>query len=158
MERPRANRAIHPVRTAAPKRATRRAFAFATQNTVLTDSAGWTSAPQMNRVGVFRPTIEIPFAWIVVCRSCHNARMPALRPVPLALVLAMVAAAQESISLPTDDGGRVCADLYGQGTRAVVLAHGGRFNKESWRAQANALAAEGFHVLAIDFRGFGCST
>jgi len=70
----------------------------------------------------------------------------------------MVTAAQQTISFPTEDGGRVCADLYGQGTHAVVLAHGGRFNKESWRDQANALVSEGFRVLAIDFRGFGCST
>jgi pimeloyl-ACP methyl ester carboxylesterase len=84
--------------------------------------------------------------------------MSVLRPVPLALVLTTVAAAQETISFPTEDGGRVCADLYGQGTHAVVLAHGGRFNKESWRDQANALVSEGFRVLAIDFRGFGCST
>jgi pimeloyl-ACP methyl ester carboxylesterase len=76
---------------------------------------------------------------------------------PLALVLTTVAAVQ-TISFPTEDGGRVCADLYGQGTHAVVLAHGGRFNKESWREQAQVLAAEGFRVLAIDFRGFGCST
>jgi pimeloyl-ACP methyl ester carboxylesterase len=76
---------------------------------------------------------------------------------PLALVLSTVAAVQ-TISFPTEDGGRVCADLYGQGTHAVVLAHGGRFNKESWREQAQGLAAEGFRVLAIDFRGFGCST
>jgi pimeloyl-ACP methyl ester carboxylesterase len=76
---------------------------------------------------------------------------------PLALVLATMAAVQ-TISFPTEDGGRVCADLYGQGTRAVVLAHGGRFNKESWREQAQVLASEGFRVLAIDFRGFGCST
>jgi pimeloyl-ACP methyl ester carboxylesterase len=69
-----------------------------------------------------------------------------------------MAAAQQSISFPTEDGGRVCADLSGQATRAVVLAHGGRFNKESWRVQANALVSEGFRVLAIDFRGFGCST
>jgi pimeloyl-ACP methyl ester carboxylesterase len=67
-------------------------------------------------------------------------------------------AAVQTISFPTEDGGRVCADLYGQGTHAVVLAHGGRFNKESWREQAQVLAAEGFRVLAIDFRGFGCST
>ena len=40
----------------------------------------------------------------------------------------------------------------------VMLAHGGRFNKESWREQARALVSEGFRVLAIDFRGFGCST
>jgi pimeloyl-ACP methyl ester carboxylesterase len=29
---------------------------------------------------------------------------------------------------------------------------------ESWRAQAEVLASKGFEVLAIDFRGFGCST
>jgi pimeloyl-ACP methyl ester carboxylesterase len=80
------------------------------------------------------------------------------RPVSLAFVLTTIAAAQQNISFPTDDGGRVCADLYGQGTSAVVLAHGGRFNKESWRDQARALASERFRVLAFDFRGFGCST
>jgi pimeloyl-ACP methyl ester carboxylesterase len=84
--------------------------------------------------------------------------MPCFRFVELTLVLTMGAAAQQSISFPTEDGGRVCADLYGQGTRAVVLAHGGRFNKESWRPQAKALVPGGFRVLAIDFRGFGCST
>ncbi len=84
--------------------------------------------------------------------------MSLLRAAPLALVLTALAAAQETVSFPTEDGGRVCADLYGQGARAVVLAHGGRFNKESWRVQAQALASEGFRVLAIDFRGFGCST
>jgi pimeloyl-ACP methyl ester carboxylesterase len=39
-----------------------------------------------------------------------------------------------------------------------VLAHGGRFNKESWQEQARALVSKGFRILAIDFRGFGCST
>src|SRR3984957_1780304 len=77
--------------------------------------------------------------------------------IPLALALTTTAAVQ-TISFPTEDGGRVCADLYGQGPRAVVLAHGGRFNKESWREQAQILAADGFRILAIDFRGFGCST
>jgi pimeloyl-ACP methyl ester carboxylesterase len=76
---------------------------------------------------------------------------------PLALVLTTLAAVQ-TISFPTEDGGRVCADLYGQGPHGVVLAHGGRFNKESWREQAQVLASDGFQVLAIDFRGFGCST
>src|ERR1700684_1350450 len=83
--------------------------------------------------------------------------MLALCVMPLALVLATMAAVQ-TISFPTEDGGRVCADLYGQGTRAVVFAHGGRFNKESWREQAQDLASKGFRILAIDFRGFGCST
>jgi pimeloyl-ACP methyl ester carboxylesterase len=89
--------------------------------------------------------------------TSYNPRMLALCAMPLALVLT-IAAAVQTISFPTEDGGRVCADLYGQGARAVVLAHGGRFNKESWREQAQVLAAEGFRVLAIDFRGFGCST
>src|SRR5215813_7541014 len=83
--------------------------------------------------------------------------MPVPRLVRLALVLTTLASAQQSVRFSTEDGGRVCADLYGQGSRAVVLAHGGRFNKESWRAQANALVSEGFRVLAIDFRGVGCS-
>ncbi len=84
--------------------------------------------------------------------------MLALRAVPLAIALTTVVAAQESISFPTVDGARVCAELYGQGARGVVLAHGGRFNKESWRDQARTLVSEGFRVLALDFRGFGCST
>ena len=65
--------------------------------------------------------------------------------------------AQKSVSFPTQDGGLVYADLYDKGNRGVVLAHGGRFNKESWKAQAQALAAAGFRVLALDFRGYGQS-
>jgi pimeloyl-ACP methyl ester carboxylesterase len=68
-----------------------------------------------------------------------------------------VAAAQETISFPTEDGGVVFADLYGSGKKAVVLAHGGQFNKESWAPQARVLQAAGFKVLAIDFRGYGKS-
>jgi len=84
--------------------------------------------------------------------------MSAIRSASLGLILAAAVTAQQSISFSTEDGGQVCADLYGKGNRGVVLAHGGRFNKESWRAQANTLVAEGFRVLALDFRGFGCST
>lgn len=76
---------------------------------------------------------------------------------PLALALTVVTPAQQTVSFPTDDGGRVCADLYGQGSKAVVLAHGGRFNKESWHDQALSLVSAGFRVLAFDFRGIGCS-
>jgi pimeloyl-ACP methyl ester carboxylesterase len=81
-----------------------------------------------------------------------------LRGLSLALALTRLIAAQQPISFPTQDGGRICADLYGKGNRAVVLAHGGRFNKESWRDQAHALVSHGFRALAIDFRGFGCSS
>lgn len=63
----------------------------------------------------------------------------------------------ELVSFTTQDGGLIYADLYGAGDRGVVLAHGGRFTKESWEKQARALAEAGFRVLAIDFRGRGRS-
>ncbi|HTU46172.1 MAG TPA: alpha/beta fold hydrolase [Bryobacteraceae bacterium] len=75
----------------------------------------------------------------------------------IAFALAAVGAAQEHVPFPTQDGGIVCADLYGKADRGVVLAHGGRFTKESWEKQARQLEAAGFRVLAIDFRGEGQS-
>lgn len=64
-------------------------------------------------------------------------------------------AAQDAVSFRTVDGGEIHADVYGEGDRAVLLAHGGRFDRTSWAAQAPAIAAAGFRVLAIDFRGRG---
>jgi pimeloyl-ACP methyl ester carboxylesterase len=87
----------------------------------------------------------------------YNLPMLALCILPLLMTFMIVAPEQQNVSFATDDGGQICADLYGQGNNAVVLAHGGRFNKESWRAQALSLTSSGFRVLAIDFRGFGCS-
>src|SRR5688572_18546038 len=75
----------------------------------------------------------------------------------LALALPGLAVAQEHVSFPTEDGGLIYADIYGQGARGVVLAHGGRFTKGSWEKQARTLAAAGFRVLALDFRGHGQS-
>lgn len=64
----------------------------------------------------------------------------------------------EPVSLSTQDGGTIYANVYGKGKRGVVLAHGGRFNKESWAKQAQELADADFIVLAFDFRGYGKST
>jgi pimeloyl-ACP methyl ester carboxylesterase len=83
--------------------------------------------------------------------------MPILRAVVLILLVARGAGAVEHVTLATPDGGLIHADLYGKGDRGVVLAHGGRFNKESWKKQAEALEQAGFRVLAIDFRGYGQS-
>jgi pimeloyl-ACP methyl ester carboxylesterase len=63
----------------------------------------------------------------------------------------------EQVSFPTQDGGLIYANRYGKGERGVVLAHGGRFTKESWDKQAQVLVKAGFRVLAIDFRGRGQS-
>jgi pimeloyl-ACP methyl ester carboxylesterase len=83
--------------------------------------------------------------------------MRALATLIIAFLLAGALAAQKNISFPTQDGGVIYADTYGKGDRAVVLAHGGRFNKESWSGQARRLASAGFRVLALDFRGYGKS-
>ncbi len=77
---------------------------------------------------------------------------------PLAFAAALMARpliclhAQTAVSVPAVDGGVVAADLYGRGDRGLVLAHGGRFDRSSWRDQAQQLAAAGFRVLALDFR------
>lgn len=75
----------------------------------------------------------------------------------LAGTLAAPLPAPQAVAFQTQDGGRIIADVYGSGSRGVVLAHGGRFDKESWGKQARALAAAGYRVLAIDFRGYGKS-
>jgi pimeloyl-ACP methyl ester carboxylesterase len=80
--------------------------------------------------------------------------LPLLTPF-CAIALAGNAGALEHVTFPTKDGGVVHADLYGKGERGVVLAHGGRFNKESWKKQAEELERAGFRVLAINFRGYG---
>jgi alpha-beta hydrolase superfamily lysophospholipase len=83
--------------------------------------------------------------------------MPIPGAILTAVSLAFLAADPERVSFPTEDGGLIDANLYGKGDRCVLLAHGGRFNKESWEKQARALEKAGFRVLAIDFRGYGRS-
>jgi pimeloyl-ACP methyl ester carboxylesterase len=80
-----------------------------------------------------------------------------LIPIIVALLLVGEATAQKTVTFPTEDGGEVYADVYGESDRGVVLAHGGQFNKESWEKQARTLTAAGFRVVALDFRGYGKS-
>lgn len=75
----------------------------------------------------------------------------------LCLILTAYAGAPREISFPTTDGGVVHADVYGEGPRGLVLAHGGQFTRESWRDQAPAFVRAGYRVIAIDFRGRGRS-
>lgn len=74
------------------------------------------------------------------------------------VALSGLSAAQEHVTLKTQDGGVVQANVYGKGKRGIVLAHGGLLTKESWSKQAQILAGAGFRVIAIDFRGFGESS
>ena len=68
------------------------------------------------------------------------------------LLVPLLASAQQTISIPASDGVPVAADQYGRGDRGVVLAHGGRFTKESWAPQARQLVDAGFRVVSIEYR------
>ena len=69
--------------------------------------------------------------------------MSILRALLSNILLKQIVAAQEHVSFPSVDGGVVYTDVYGQSERGVVLAHGGRFNKESWEKQARVFAVAG---------------
>lgn len=71
------------------------------------------------------------------------------------LSIALQAQAPQLVTFSAPDNYRLQADQYGSGERAVILAHGGQFDRKSWKPQAEALAKAGFLVLAIDFRGYG---
>ena len=83
--------------------------------------------------------------------------MAIVRVILAAIAFASLVTGQEHVSFRARDGAVIYADVYGTADRGVVLAHGGRFNKESWAKQATVIAAAGFRVVAIDFRGYGKS-
>ncbi len=77
------------------------------------------------------------------------------------LAFPLRAAEPADVRIETSDGRTLTAHLYepapGDTTaaHAVVLAHGGVFDKESWAEQAAALVEAGLTALAFDFRGYG---
>jgi pimeloyl-ACP methyl ester carboxylesterase len=85
-------------------------------------------------------------AWAAVAVAAAGLLVPARR-----------AQAQDTILIATADGGVVAGLEWGSGPRAVLLVPGGRYEKSSWDTQAEALAREGFRVLAIELRGRGAS-
>jgi hypothetical protein len=66
------------------------------------------------------------------------------------LALAALSFAAEPVSFVAKDGGLVDGSLYGTGSQAVVLAHGGQFRKESWDKQAQVLAGSGGRLYSAD--------
>jgi len=99
-------------------------------------------------------TALLSLGLVLALCACVTAQVSGASP---ALSFDKTAAKVEHLSFGSKDGAVIYADLYGEGDRGVVLAHGGRFTKESWQPQAEQLARAGYRVLAFDFRGFGKS-
>jgi len=99
-------------------------------------------------------TVLFGLCLILVLCVCVAAQVPGASP---ALSADKTEAKVEHVSFNTEDGAVIYADVYGEGDQGVVLAHGGRFRKESWQPEAERLAKAGYRILAFDFRGFGKS-
>lgn len=63
----------------------------------------------------------------------------------------------ETVSIPTEGGATLEADLWPGGPATLVLAHGIGLGRSAWARHAPDLAATGLTVLAPDFRGHGGS-
>jgi pimeloyl-ACP methyl ester carboxylesterase len=75
--------------------------------------------------------------------------------IALAASGAFAGQAAQEVGFTARDGVPLRGLYWAGGPHAVVLAHGGVFDKESWSAQAEALVAVGLSALAFDFRGYG---
>jgi len=93
-------------------------------------------------------------------------RMP-LRPSALAAALLLLlagagTAAADSVTgtpavLAAPDGAKLAATYYSAGRPGpgILLCHQCNMDRQSWNGLAEKLAKAGFHVLTIDYRGFG---
>lgn len=93
-------------------------------------------------------------------------RMP-LRPSALAAALLLLlagagTAAADSVTgtpavLAAPDGAKLAATYYSAGRPGpgILLCHQCNMDRKSWNGLAEKLARAGFHVLTIDYRGFG---
>ena len=96
-------------------------------------------------------------------------RMP-LRPSALASALLLLlagagTAAADSVTgtpavLAAPDGAKLAATYYSAGRPGpgILLCHQCNMDRKSWNGLAEKLARAGFHVLTIDYRGFGESS
>jgi dienelactone hydrolase len=78
------------------------------------------------------------------------------------LMIRVVARAESSsgknVSLKASDGTKLAATYYSSGDApgpGVLLLHQCNQERSSWNGLASDLAARGFHVLTLDYRGYG---
>lgn len=94
-----------------------------------------------------------------------------MRRSPLTLVCSLVSmlwatpqgqvkpSAPQVVDLEAPDGVTLKASYYSAGRRGpgLLMLHACNMDRSSWTQLATDAAAKGFHVLALDFRGFGAS-
>ena len=82
-------------------------------------------------------------------------RLVAIVALALLVAIPLSAAEPDAVTLKAADGVSLAAHLYRGGPHAIVLAHGGVFDKESWSGLAASLLDADLTALAFDFRGYG---
>jgi dienelactone hydrolase len=94
-----------------------------------------------------------------------SRRLEALAVALTLSVAGAAAAAADSVTgtpatLSAPDGARLAATYYSAGKPGpgILLCHQCNKDRKSWNGLAERLARAGFHVLTIDYRGFGEST
>ena len=89
-------------------------------------------------------------------RSMRNI-LTAIAGILLAAVHAAAQTAPVPVTLKAPDGIMLKASYYSPGKPgpAVMLLHQCNASRSSWTPLATAAAARGYHVLAMDYRGFG---
>ena len=89
-----------------------------------------------------------------------------MRPLTLALAGALTFALglgaevqKKDVDIKAPDGANLKGSYFSPGRRgpAILLLHQCNMDRHAWDGLAKDLAASGFHVLAIDYRGYGDS-
>src|SRR5215472_16035141 len=78
----------------------------------------------------------------------------------LMLSLGLAAQSQKKdVDIKAEDGSTLKASYYspGQPGPAILLLHQCNMDRHAWDGIAKDLAGEGFHVLTVDYRGYGDS-
>jgi dienelactone hydrolase len=87
-----------------------------------------------------------------------------MRPLTLALAATCIFALglsaevqKKDVDIQAPDGAKLKGSYFSPGRRgpAILLLHQCNMDRHAWDGLANDLAASGFHVLTIDYRGYG---